>query len=43
MFETLKVHFGDLKVDMFATRLNNQTENYISWKLDSFAMAIAPS
>ena len=40
MFETLKVHFGDLKVDMFATRLNNQTENYISWKPDPFAMAV---
>lgn len=40
MFETLQVYFGDLKVDMFATRLNNQIETYISWKPDPFAMAV---
>ena len=39
MFQALDNNLGPLKVDMFATRLNNQTTLYFSWKPDPFALA----
>lgn len=39
MFKALDRKLGQLRVDLFATRLNNQLSNYISWRPDTFAIA----
>ena len=34
VFQKILSHFDDLQIDLFASRLNAQLENYVSWKPD---------
>ena len=40
LFKKICSNFFTPDIDLFATRLNNKTQNYVSWKPDPFAMAI---
>ena len=40
IFQKILSHFDDLQIDLFASRLNAQLENYVSWKPDPMAKHI---
>ena len=40
VFKQVARRFAPIQVDLFATRINTQLEQYISWKPDPFAMAV---
>ena len=40
VFQKILSHFDDLQIDLFASRLNAQLQNYVSWKPDSMAKHI---
>ena len=40
VFQKILSHFDDLQIDLFASRLNAQLQNYVSWKPDPMAKHI---
>ena len=40
VFDKVNRIFGPFEIDLFASRLNNQVANYVSWKCDPGAWAI---
>ena len=40
VFQQICLHFGQPDVDLFASRLSNQTPSYMSWKLDPDCIAV---
>ena len=40
VFAKINAIFGPFEIDLFASRLNNQVPNYVSWKGDPGAWAI---
>ena len=42
IFKVLKEMVGSIDIDLFASRLNNKTEKYVSYNPDPHAVAIDP-
>ena len=40
IFHKILSHYDDLQIDLFASRLNAQLQNYVSWKPDPMAKHI---